>query len=239
MITFFAEVIAQGASTITLNEDAAQHAKARRLKGGEAARLVDGKGHVATGKIGRVGRGDVQVDVDNVMTVAAPRPLELIVPVADKERMLWVAEKSAELQITRWIPVMFARSRSVSPRGEGPKFAEKVVARMRSALEQSGGAWLPAIESEREAEDAFQSAGREAVKLLLDISGGRVSSFVTGGAFALAVGPEGGLEAHERDAAIESGWRPAAIGATTLRFETAAIAGIAVIRASQLIHGGS
>jgi 16S rRNA (uracil1498-N3)-methyltransferase len=59
------------------------------------------------------------------------------------------------------------------------------------------------------------------------------------GAFALAVGPEGGFEPHERDTAIQLGWRPAAIGTTTLRFETAAIAGISVIRASHVTNGGS
>jgi 16S rRNA (uracil1498-N3)-methyltransferase len=239
MITFFTDGISEGASSVTLGGDAAQHAKARRLKEGDAARLVDGKGHIATGRIARIGRGEVQVDVENVRIVAAPRPLELIVPVADKERMLWVAEKSTELQVTRWIPVVFARSRSVSPRGEGAKFAEKVAARMRSALEQSGGAWMPAIAGEHVAQNAFREVGKSGSRVLLDISGAPLSTLPTSDAFALAVGPEGGLEPEERDAAIESGWLPAAIGATILRFETAAIAGIAIVRASQLIKGGS
>jgi 16S rRNA (uracil1498-N3)-methyltransferase len=237
MITFFADEIAEGKSRVTLGGDAAQHAKARRLKQADAARLVDGKGRVATGHIASIDRGEVDVDVENVTTVAAPRPLELIVPVADKERMLWIAEKSAELQVTRWIPVMFARSRSVSPRGEGVKFAEKVEARMRSALEQSGGAWMPTIADEHDAQDAFRDVGRNGTKALLDISGDPLSTLTKSGVFALAVGPEGGLEPEERDAAIESGWRPAAIGEITLRFETAAIAGIAIVRAAQFIKG--
>jgi 16S rRNA (uracil1498-N3)-methyltransferase len=237
MITFFADGIPERTSRVMLGGDAAQHAKARRLKEAHAVRLVDGKGHVATGRIASIGRSEIQVDVETLTTVPAPRPLELIVPVADKERMLWVAEKSTELQVTLWIPVMFARSRSVSPRGEGVKFAEKVAARMRSALEQSGGAWMPTIVGEHDAQDAFRDVGRTGAKALLDIAGGPLSTLATSSAFALAVGPEGGLESEERDAAIESGWRPATIGPTTLRFETAAIAGIAIVRAAQLVKG--
>src|SRR2546423_6708205 len=38
-----------------------------------------------------------------------------------------------------------SRSRSVTPRGEGPTFQAKLKARMISALVQSGSGWLPDI----------------------------------------------------------------------------------------------
>jgi 16S rRNA (uracil1498-N3)-methyltransferase len=49
------------------------------------------------------------------------------------------------------------------------------------------------------------------------------------------LGPEGGIEADELAFLEAHGWRPACLASTTLRFETAGIAAIAVIRAAQLI----
>ena len=45
----------------------------------------------------------------------------------------------------------------------------------------------------------------------------------------LAVGPEGGWSDDERARAIAAGWRPARLGKTVLRSETAAVAGLATL----------
>ncbi len=45
----------------------------------------------------------------------------------------------------------------------------------------------------------------------------------------LAVGPEGGWGNHERTQAVAAGWRPARLGVTVLRSETAAVAGLATL----------
>jgi 16S rRNA (uracil1498-N3)-methyltransferase len=163
--------------------------------------------------------------------------LDVIVPVADKDRMLWAAEKCAELQITSWRPVYFSRSRSVTPRGEGAKFSEKVKARMQSALEQSGAAWMPDLHQESEVTDALRSIPSEWKRLLLDMSGTPLPRIASNGPTSVAVGPEGGLDRTEIAAAEERGWKLASLNATTLRFETAVVAAAAVIRATQLSLG--
>jgi 16S rRNA (uracil1498-N3)-methyltransferase len=53
----------------------------------------------------------------------------------------------------------------------------------------------------------------------------------------LLVGPEGGIEPPELSALIGAGWRTASLASTMLRFETAGVAGIAVVRAAQLQRG--
>jgi hypothetical protein len=45
-----------------------------------------------------------------------------------------------------------------------------------------------------------------------------------------ALGPEGGIEPEELDSLGSLGWRKARLASTTLRFETAGIAAVAVIR---------
>lgn len=219
---------------VGLSGDPAQHARVRRVQPGDAVRLLDGKGHIGSGEVVSIAKDEVTVSVERVVEVPRPVALEVIIPIADRDRMLWAAEKCVELQITSWRPAYFARSRSVTPRGEGAKFLEKVRARMQSALEQSGGAWMPDIHGDVDAVDAMGSVSREWNRLILEASGTALAELVSNDPTAFAVGPEGGLEREEIAAARGSGWILASLGASTLRYETAAIAGTAVIRATQL-----
>ena len=116
----------------------------RRLEPGARVQVLDGAGAVATGTLTRVAKSGATVTIEEVAHVTAPAAVHLLAPIADRDRMLWLAEKTTELGLTSWRAVMWRRSRGVSPRGEGTAFHAKVRARMIAALTQSGGAWLPA-----------------------------------------------------------------------------------------------
>lgn len=232
MITVFIEHSLAPGLELELPDPAAQHVRVRRARVGEPVRLVDGKGSVATGSLTDVGKRSVAVTISDVANQPKPSELIAVVPVADRDRMLWAAEKCVELLVTRWQPVMYERSRSVSPRGDGDKFASKVRARMQSALEQSGGAWLPEVNTEVDSADAWNiQAGS---RLVLDASGAPGIRTTKPGSVAFAVGPEGGFEEKEIEDALRHGWSSVSLGHTTLRFETAIVAAAAVIRATQL-----
>jgi 16S rRNA (uracil1498-N3)-methyltransferase len=230
--TFLVDERPQAGAAIALTEAAARHAQVRRLHEGDAVRVVDGAGTIGTGQLLARAKTSVSVRVESVQSVSRPLAVSLFVPVADRDRMLWLAEKATELAVTRWQPVVFARSRSVSPRGEGEAFARKVRARMISALEQSGGAWLPEMAPECSLMEASITMG-DAARYVLDAGGAPLDAFAPFRATALMVGPEGGIEAAELDQLRASGWLPASVGGTTLRFETAGIAALAIVRASQ------
>ena len=224
---------AWGAS-VDLDEAAAHHAQVKRLVVGDVVRLSSGDGRRVTGVLAELGKRRARVELRgaDVENVPALPPLVLLAPIGDRDRMLWLAEKSVELGVTAWRPVSYRRSRSVSPRGEGPSFAEKVRLRMIAALEQSGSAWLPEIHG-----DATPAAARAAIAplpgVLLDAAGAPLAGVAPelASGCAIALGPEGGLDPEERDAFIAAGWRPASLGANVLRFETAGIAALAVLRA--------
>jgi len=222
-----------GAGHVRLDGAAAQHARVRRIERGDPIRLVNGVGDAGHGVVTGLGKDRFDLELESIEQLPRPVDLELVVPIADRDRMLLAAEKATELQATVWRPVYFARSRSVSPRGEGEKFHERLRARMQSALEQSGGAWLPTVLDDDEfanAADAVQAAPR----VLLDASGGTLAPDMWRQVAALAIGPEGGLEHDELTLARDRGWTIATLGTSTLRFETAIIAGAAVVRAAQL-----
>ena len=159
--------------------------------------------------------------------------IHLLAPVADRERMLWLAEKVVELGVTSWRPVIWRRSKSVSPRGEGPTFQAKVLARMTSALIQSGGGWLPDMFPEATAERAI-SAAPLGTRLLLTQDGEPIAGVPMHIPITIALGPEGGMEPAERDLFIGAAFLPVKLGSSTLRFETAGMAAVAIAAASQV-----
>lgn len=229
---FFAadEILSSGA-TITLGEDVAHHARVRRLGVGETVGVLDGSGRIATATIVRVAKSALAVEVVSVTSVAALPPVHMLVPIADRERMLWLAEKATELALTSWRPVTWKYSRSVKPRGEGQQFVAKVLARMASALEQSGGAWLPTLYPDATVERAAASAP-EGIRLVLDRSGPSILRLPLVAPVTIAVGPEGGFTPAELEALVSRDFRPVSVGASILRFETAAVAALAIVRAA-------
>jgi 16S rRNA (uracil1498-N3)-methyltransferase len=216
---------------VDLGEAAAHHASVKRLGVGDVVRLTSGDGRRARATITTLAKKRLEVSRDEELeTLPEPCYLELWAPVGDRDRMLWLAEKVVELGVSAWRPVLYRRSRSVSPRGEGESFREKVRLRMISALEQSGGAWLPVMHPEIAFDDALREESRPGV--LMDAEGPWLASIAPdlSAPLTIAVGPEGGLDPGERDALLDAGWRAASLGANVLRFETAGIAALAVVR---------
>ncbi len=233
---FFVEDAFAVGSQVPLSEGDAQHISVLRLGVGDRVGLRDGAGRTASGTLVRLGRKNALVEVDDSREVPLPPAIHLLVPVADRDRMLWLAEKAAELNIASWRPVLWHRSRSVTPRGDGPTFRGKVRTRMIGALLQSRSAWLPEIFPEATPDRAL-AACPAGLRLVLDGSGSPVSATATSTPVVVAVGPEGGFEPDELAALAGAGFAAVSIGRSVLRFETAAIAGVAVARA--MLDSGS
>ncbi|MBL8995957.1 MAG: RsmE family RNA methyltransferase [Gemmatimonadetes bacterium] len=229
--------------TVTLGEDAAHHMRVRRLESGVRVGLVDGAGTRGEGVLTQLAKRHAIVSVESAERVAAAPAVHLLVPVADKDRMLWLAEKATELSLTSWRPVLYRRSKHVNPRGEGTTFQQKVRSRMAGALEQSHGAWLPVTFPEASLEHAI--AGRppgvayvldQGARPLFDALGPALEGPRRAGqgipAVTLAVGPEGGFEPTELATLEASGFARVSLARNVLRFETAALAGLVAVRAT-------
>lgn len=223
--------------TLSLDADAAHHARVRRLDAGAPVTVRDGAGAVGRGHVTRVAKGAFDVALEAVERVPPPPPVHLLAPVGDRERMLWLAEKAVEVGIASWRAVRWQRSRSVSPRGEGEAFVVKLRARMAQALAQSEGAWLPAVVDAAEP-DAALGALPEGTRLLLDGDGAEFAAELAAArpadavdAVCLALGPEGGLEPDEVARLEAVGFRRVRLPGHVLRFETAGVVGIAFARA--------
>jgi len=235
--SFLSDTTPTAGEPLTLGESAAHHARVKRLEPGDVVRITDGAGTAGTGPIEQLRRGAIDVIVQSVERRPRPSPIHLRIPIGDRDRMLWLAEKATELGVSTWQSVRFRRSRSVSPRGEGEAFATKLRMRMVGALEQSGGVWLPSILPEADVSATSVPDDPPALRILLDITGEPLFELAALAAThepVVLFGPEGGMESAERDALLSSGWRAAGLAQDTLRFETAGIAAVAVLRAATL-----
>ena len=221
---------------VELGEEAAHHAHVKRHAIGDLVRLSSGTGQRAKGEIVALAKRQliVAIEVGSIEAVASPVPVDLWAPIGDRDRMLLLAEKAVELGATVWQPILYARSRSVSPRGEGAAFHAKVRLRMISALEQCGSAWLPELRTDIALEDALAADvdSPPADRFLLDAASDPIADVVDAGAerVRIALGPEGGLDEHERAQFAHAGWRGVSLGSNILRFETAGIAALAIVR---------
>ena len=228
---------AKGASfveggVIVLDRDAAHHIRVRRLSVGDRVFVADGAGAHAVGSIVRISKNDAEVAVEGVRRTEPLATVHMMVPIADRDRMLWCAEKCVELGASSWRPVMWHRSRSVSPRGEGASFAEKLSGRMESALVQSHAPWLPTIHADTSPEPAIENADVTGTRFVLDASGEPILHATLAPPVTIAVGPEGGFEPHEIDSLRAASFRTVSLGANVLRFETAAVAALAIVRSA-------
>ena len=205
-----------------------------RLKAGARILLLDGSGDECVVELTEVGARRAAGRVLERRACASEPHLRLCLfqCTLKADKFEWVLQKGTELGVARFVPVVSARSVVRPAQALLPKYA-RWQAIVREAAEQSGRARLPAIAPPLEW-DAALAAGEGRLLLAWDQAGGAAPSAPIAGerAASLLIGPEGGLEAGEVQAAQAAGWQVVTLGRRILRAETAAIAGIATVMAA-------
>lgn len=235
--TLFAPgVSGRGAGEVlALSEVEARHVRALRLAPGSPIRLTDGRGDLWDARLTSVGSRSECILAGRA-TAAPPLPVELAFGVGNKTHVMWLLEKATELGVSRLQPLESERTVSVADAARSSGFWTKAGRRVVAAMKQSGGAWLPEIEPLRSLGDylsRFAETGADGPRLVrLGRAGDGLRSVLEEGSvtgrIVLLVGPEGGWSPHEALRMDDAGFRVASLGPLVLRFETAAIAGLAV-----------
>ena len=223
-------------------DDAEQHhLRVRRALEGERVALRDGAGLVGIGRIAIVGKA-WEVEVENAERHARPAALTLAVGAGDRERFGWLVEKAVELGATRIVPLVTARASDVATRVRDSHI-EKLRRQALEATKQCGAAWAVEVDEPASLVGFIERSeiGRHEPDLrwLADAAGAAPPATLDDVAVTIVIGPEGGLEDQERAALLGADFRPLALAAHTLRFETAALAAAAAVTAARLrgIHG--
>ncbi len=205
--------------------DEARHlAKVLRAKPGDAVTLFDGSGRAWPALVETLGRGEVMLEVGEVVESPPARPpaVTLAVALPKGERQKWLVEKLTELGVATLVPLVTERGVAEATPGAIERLARGVI----EACKQCGRDTLLGVGQPATVAEIVAAKPAAAVGILADPAGGpldgigwRQAEHVIG-----LVGPEGGFTAGELAAADAAGWPRIALGNHVLRIETAAVA---------------
>jgi 16S rRNA (uracil1498-N3)-methyltransferase len=204
-----------------------------RLAPGAELEVFDGQGGAHHARLAEEESGLVLVVGPRREGRAPPARVHLGFALARGERCDLVVQKATELGVARLSPVAAARSvvRLDAGRGAGRVLRWRRIA--AEAARQCGRADVPVIEAPASLSSVMGAAPEGFRKILFHEGGGEpLVDVLERGApgHLLLVGPEGGFTPEEVEAGISAGVRLATLGPRVLRFETAAIAAVALVQ---------
>lgn len=226
----------QPGATASLGGQAASHvARVLRLRAGCAVTLFNGDGWDYPGTIAAIGAARIEVALQD-RAAAAPEPpvaLTLVQGISRGERMDFVMQKGTELGVARFIPVLAARGVVRLEARQAARRTAHWQSVVIAACEQCGRARIPRVEMPQALRDWLArpaEAGARRV-LLAPHAPLPLAALAPGpGAIELLIGPEGGFEEPECEAAVAVGYESRSLGPRTLRTETAALAAIVALQ---------
>ena len=208
-------------------------AEARHLTGslrrgpGDGVVVTDGQGTVVCAEVVSAQRSRTVLGLRQVERVArSPAAPIVAVGILAGQAMDWAIQKSVEVGVERFVPVVSERSQLGSKAARGRRGHWIAVA--DAALKQCRRCW---------AMEVAEPIGLET--LLREVSGGVVADpegcgpreLRAGSPACLLVGPEGGLSDGERSRVEQSGWPRIRLGPNVLRAETAVVVGASLLAA--------
>jgi 16S rRNA (uracil1498-N3)-methyltransferase len=216
------------------------HCRSLRLKVGDALLVTDGQGREVQAKLVRWDRRSVELELgaDTGRNPESGLRLTLYQGLARGHKLEWVLQKATELGMSRFVPVVTARSQVALPMaGPAPQQRrwEEIV---RQAARQCGRTRLPEMNPPL----AFSAslADLPAAALGLILTEDPIDPAWAAGGFSgpaprevgVWIGPEGGFTPEEQLAARQRGLRAVQLGPRVLRTETAGL--VAVVLAQFL-----
>ena len=148
------------------------------------------------------------------------------------KNMEFIIQKSAELGIARFIPLMTSRS--------VVKIEEKIERKLgrweriaREAVKQSGNPGVPCISPPMDLKKLIKES-KTTLKLLLSENRGKYFREILArksppSSIMILIGPEGGWTREEEEYILDNGFETVSLGKNILRTETAAICALALI----------
>jgi 16S rRNA (uracil1498-N3)-methyltransferase len=175
----------------------------------------------------------------------SPLTLTLAQGISRGERMDWIIQKATELGTSRIVPLFTKRSMVRLDERQAERKLQHWRAIAVAACEQCGRNEVPELATPIDFFDVLPADSSGATRLLLsptgdlriedlqDVGGQNARQDVSKSArraITVLIGPEGGLEGVEQEAALAAGFKAVRLGPRVLRTETAAIAALTIIQ---------
>ncbi|MFM7417558.1 MAG: 16S rRNA (uracil(1498)-N(3))-methyltransferase [Alphaproteobacteria bacterium] len=197
---------------------------------GDAVVVFNARDGEWAGRITALRKDRCRIALEAQNRAPAPEPdLRLMVATLKRDAMEWLVEKATELGVAAIHPVLTRRS--VADRVNQARLA----AIARGAAEQCERLSLPVIHAAMPLHAALSAWDGTPIFMAAERSGADPLPNALAGQrlpLALLIGPEGGFDRAELDAAASTPFvTPVGLGPRILRAETAAVAGLAVLAA--------
>jgi 16S rRNA (uracil1498-N3)-methyltransferase len=221
--------------------EARHAAQVLRLRADEVVVVLDGAGGEMRCAVTEAGRKQVRLRVLERRSVPRlPWRLTLVQAVLKGKAMDLIIQKAVELGVSEIVPVLTERSVPHLDDARADARQEKWQAIAVEAIKQCGSAWLPKVGAPHSLADLLAAGKVTKVALLCSLAPGARQPRAVFADFrqrhghnpanaSLWVGPEGDFTPGELAAIQTAGAIPITLGPLTLRAETAAIAGLAII----------
>lgn len=216
---------------LVLTGNAAHHAgRVLRMEAGQWLTLFNGDGLDYQAEILEAGRKSLQVYITESSDPGTESPLTITLGqvMSRGDRMDYAIQKATELGVTHIQPLTSDRC---EVRLSGDRERKRVANWQQvaiSAAEQCGRARIPDVAPPIKLAEWLNGCNQDLRLVLHDRGSPLGSATGTPGSIALLVGPEGGLDDHEIDAAHNSGFMPLALGPRVMRTETAPVAALSL-----------
>lgn len=199
-----------------------QMVKVLRFKSGQRLILGDGKGGENEGSIKKIDNDNIIISLQKKLAKNKTKGsiITLYLALLKKENFEWVAQKATELGVSEIIPIQTSRvvKQNIN--------RDRLLKIIREATEQSGQKKVPELLPALSFPSALERSRVSEGRWFLDQGSKILLSNKKAKNISLFVGPEGGWTSEEKELAHKAGLQSISISLSTLRAETAAIAGV-------------
>lgn len=209
-----------------------------RMKAGEQLQISDGNNRKYLCEIETIQTERVCVNILEELSVDTElsSKLYLFQGLPKSDKMEWIVQKAVELGVHEVIPVATKRAVVKLDEKKAAKKVERWNHIAESGAKQSGRNRIPVVNRVMSYEEALAYA--EALDIVLipyELAEGMeqtrevISAIQRGQSVGIFIGPEGGFETAEVEAAMAHGAKPVTLGRRILRTETAGLTTLAIL----------
>jgi 16S rRNA (uracil1498-N3)-methyltransferase len=222
---------------VTFDASQSRHlARVLRLRAGDTVVATDGEGHDYTVRLDVLAaRVTGTVVTESAGSAESPLTITLVQGIPKADKMDAIVRAATELGVAHVRPALTARTVVRLAASAAVERAARWQRVAREASKQCGRAVVPVVAPPAPLSTCLEAARTTDLALCLWEGGGPPLATAWPDTpvrrAAVLIGPEGGLEASEVEAARGAGWRVVNLGARVLRTETAGPAIIAILQA--------
>lgn len=234
---FFAVIgsdTAVGSNFVLSGPDAKHALSVRRMVVGEAIAVGDGTGQKLRGKVVKLGKDTLEIQVESLEQLPKPAVrLHLVQALAKGDRDELAIQACTELGVSGVTPWQAERSISIWKDDKKLKGVLRWQSIVTEAAKQSLRAFVPVVDRVQSTQELIQSLESFDRVIVLDHEAQEsiTALDIAEGSVAIVVGPEGGISDQELKSFADAGFSLVHMGEGVLRTSTAGMAAVAFLKA--------